>query len=180
MLKINQMTVTDCTGTALASDSVKEYLLEIDYNQDQPYRASLSRGEVLETYDELEYAVHSRFAEIFIALRKAISSCNRLFGATILQKITSSVTFEEEDRKYTAVNCFQYLGGEYIATVVKDYSYEIPVYTYTVSEDDLQDLEAYPELFHAIDSDFYPVLADLDQRLEKYMEGKTDERGQQA
>ena len=38
MLKINQMTVTDGTGAALVSDSVKEYIVEVNYSyQDKPY-----------------------------------------------------------------------------------------------------------------------------------------------
>ena len=157
MLKINQMTV-----------------------QDKPYRVSIYKGELLESYDELQYSMRSRFAEIFICLRRGISTCNSFFGTGILQKIASSITFEEEGSKYTAVNHFLYQGEEYLATVVKDYSSEIPVYTYTVSGINLENIEAYPALYHALDSEFYPVLADLDRDLEKYMEGKTDRGGQQA
>lgn len=66
MLKINQMTVTDGTGAALVSDSVKEYIVEVNYSyQDKPYRVSIYKGELLESYDELQYSMRSRFAEIF-------------------------------------------------------------------------------------------------------------------
>ena len=181
MLKINRMIVTDGTGAALVSDSVKEYIVEVNYSyQDKPYRVSIYKGELLESYDELQYSMRSRFAEIFICLRRGISTCNSFFGTGILQKIASSITFEEEGSKYTAVNHFLYQGEEYLATVVKDYSSEIPVYTYTVSGINLENIEAYPALYHALDSEFYPVLADLDRDLEKYMEGKTDRGGQQA
>ena len=42
MLKINRMIVTDGTGAALVSDSVKEYIVEVNYYyQDKPYRVSI-------------------------------------------------------------------------------------------------------------------------------------------
>ncbi len=180
MIKINKLTVTDRTGAALVSDSVKEYIVAIDPYQDKPFLVSLRGGEVLESYPLLDTTVRSRFAPVFIAVQKGINTCNEFYGKNLLEEITSSVECSEVNGRYTASNVFSYEGREYIACIEKDFSKSIPSYTYTVSGTDLEDLEGYQALYQAVDSEFYPVLADLNRQLEDYIAGKTEEGGQQT
>ena len=174
------MSVTDTAGIAEVSDGVHTYQVEINpfRDREKAFAVSDSAGSVTEEYAWLGACVHSRFADVFITLQKSINTCNVFFGANILEEITGSVECTEVNGRYTASNVFTYEGKEYIACVEKDFSREIPSYTYTVSGKDLRDLEGYQALYQAIDSEFYPILADLDKALEDYIEGR--QRGKEA
>ncbi|MBQ6366704.1 MAG: hypothetical protein IJI61_09930 [Oscillospiraceae bacterium] len=178
MLKINQLTVLDTFAAAKISDGIHSYQVEIGAYEDKRFRVTDASGTLLEQYPSLERSVHSRYFPVFLALQKNMNICNTLLGGTILEEITGSISFSAVGERYTASNLFQYRGKEYIACAEKDYSAEIPSFFYTVSDTRLQDTEGYEALYHALDSEFYPVLADLDRELDAYIEGKQREEVQ--
>ncbi len=178
MIKINKMSITDHSAAALVSDGIKEFVVATDVYQYTQFYVTERDGKMLESYPRLDATVHSRFAPVFIALQKGMDTCNEIYGKGILDEITSCINlYDEMNDRYSASNIFTYEGKHYVAGIEKDYSGAVPSFTYTVSETNLENPEGYQALHQAIDSEFYPVLADLDQQLEDYIAGKRDEGG---
>ena len=172
MLMLRVLTAKFDYAAAEVSDS--QYVYRVEYN---PYAENFfivydEGGAVLESYLRLEDCVYSRFSGIFLALQKAMNACNLVYGTNILSEITSIKEISAEGGRITASNRFTYRGKQYAARAELDSSQEIPSSLYTVSDSTGQHSETYQALYQAVNSTFYPVLADLDHDLVKYTEGR--------
>ena len=169
MLMIQKLKGEMDSALAVVSDGIKEYQVVC-----LPGNWSVcekGRKDPVEQYKCLQETVYSRFAEIFLTLQRTMNTCSKAFSAGILQEITGKKQLSTQGDRLTCSNLFTYRGEEMIACAERNYSSEIPEYTYSVSGTDLSDMETYSALYQAVDSEFYPILADLDNDLEN-MEGK--------
>ncbi len=173
-MMIRTMSAQDIAAAAEVSDGVKIYKVLADLGCKKRFRVFEEDGKTeTENYTCLEESIYSRFSGVFIALQKAINACNMIYAENILQEVeNSSKEFHDFGNKYTASNIFRYHGKEMIACAEYDFSSEVPSYMYTVSDTELNDLEGYQALYQAVDSEYYPVLADLDNDLQKYIQGE--------
>lgn len=172
-MMIRTMSAQDIAAAAEVSDGVKIYTVLADFTCKKRFRVFEEDRKIeTENYTCLEESVYSRFSGVFIALQKAINACNMIYTENILQEVESSKEFHDLGNKYTASNIFHYHGKEMIACAEYDFSSEIPSFMYTVSDTKLNDLEGYEALYLAVDSEYYPVLADLDNDLQKYIHGE--------
>ncbi len=98
-------------------------------------------------------------------------ACNVICGGGILHDITGSKDFVRlANSHYRGSNVFAWKGEKYIACIEYDLTKEIPEFYYSVSDIELSETEGYNALYQAVDSEFYPVLSDLDNDLNKYMQ----------
>lgn len=175
MLMLRVLTAKFDYAAAEVSDSRNIYRVEYNPYQENFYLVYDEAGAVIESYLRLEDCVYSRFSGIFLSLQKAMNACNMVYGSDILSEITSSKSFTEENSRRIACNRFTYHGRQVLARAVQDYSTEIPSFEYTVSDGNQQKEETYQALYQAVNSVFYPVLADLSHDLEKsFLFGKLE------
>lgn len=128
---------------------------------------------VEEEYENLPACMHSRYADVFVLLRRELNVMNR-YSSGILRNISGEEkAYEREGEVYRAVSVFSVSGGEcYTAGICYDFSREVPQFSYTVSSREGEILESYDALHHAEDSYYYPAFADLDVYInQKMMEG---------
>lgn len=161
MLMLRVLTAKFDYAAAEVSDSRDVYRVEYNPYSDNFFIVYDEAGSVLESYLRLEDCVYSRFSGIFLALQKAMNACNLVYGTNILSEITSSKSLSAEGSRRTAVNRFSWRGKQYTASAELDGSEEIPVFQYTVSDRSNRSTESYQALYQAVNSVFYPVLADL-------------------
>ena len=172
-MMIQTMAVENDVAAAKVSDGTHIYKVLMNATREKRFLVLTEDGKTeLECYSCLQEGVYSRFAGIFLTLQKTINTCNKVYSENILHEITSSKEFTDLGEKYTGSNIFTYRGREMIACVEYDFSDEIPAYTYTVSDTELNDLEGYEALYQAVDSEYYPVLADLDNDMQKHIQGE--------
>lgn len=166
MLMLRVLTAKFDYAAAEVSDS--QYIYHVEYNPyaENFYLVTEEDGTVIESYLRLEDCVYSRFSGIFLALQKAMNACNLVYGINILSEITSTKELLTEGDRKTAVNRFTYRGKQYTARAELDSSREIPSSLYTVSDSTGQHSETYQALYQAVNSVFYPVLADLEHNLD--------------
>ena len=167
MLMLRVLTAKFDYAAAEVSDSQNIYRVEYNPYAENFFIVYDEAGIVLESYLRLEDCVYSRFSGIFLALQKAMNACNLVYGTNILSEITSSKEFSSKDGKIIASNRFTFRGKQYIARAERDFSPEIPISLYTISDSTRQHRESFQALYQAVNSTFYPVLADLDHDLEK-------------
>ena len=165
MLMLRVLTAKFDYAAAEVSDSQNIYHVEYNPYAENFYLVTEEDGTVIESYLRLEDCVYSRFSGIFLALQKAMNACNLVYGVNILSEITSTKEYSTEGNNKTAVNRFTYHGKQYVARAELDFSQEIPVSLYTVSDSTGQHDETYQALYQAVNSIFYPVLADLEHTL---------------
>ncbi len=171
MLGIKELHVRQIHAYAVVSDGVRDFRVEIEYKDKGPFLVCDMNGRVRETYPSLQDTIYSFFSDIFRLLYKNIMACNVIYGESILQDITSSKDFVKlADGHYRGSNIFSWKGEKYIACIEYDLTKEIPEYYYSVSDIDLTENEGYNALYQAVDSEYYPILADLDNDLTKYMQ----------
>ena len=167
MLMLRVLTAKFDYAAAEVSDSNNLYRVEYNPYQENFFLVYDEAGSVIESYLRLEDCVYSRFSGIFLSLQKAMNACNMVYGTDILSEITSSKTFAVENGRRIVCNRFTYRGKQYLARAVQDESSEITTYEYSVSDSSRLKEENYQALYQAINSVFYPVLADLSHDFEK-------------
>ena len=171
MLGIKELQVRPDQAYAVVSDGIKDYRVELGRQGDQNYFVFDSDGKVRESYTSLQDSVYSVFGEIFHLLFKSVTACNVIYGGGILRDISASKDFVKlAEGQYRGSNVFSWKGEQYIACIEYDLTKEIPEYYYSVSNIELDENEGYSALYQAADSEFYPILADLDNDLNKYMQ----------
>ncbi len=169
-MMIQTMAVENDVAAAKVSDGTHIYKVLMNATREKRCLVLTEDGMTeVEGYSCLQEGVYSRFAGIFLTLQKAINACNKVYSESILHEITSNKEFTDLGDKYTASNIFTYHGREMIACVEYDFSREVPSYMYTVSDTKLDDLEGYEALYEAVNSEYYPVLADLDNYAWKHI-----------
>ena len=94
-----------------------------------------------------------------------------IYGTNILSEITSSKEISEQENCIIAVNRFTHHRKQYVAQVKRDCTADISASLYTVIGPGRQQ-EEYTALYQAVKSEFYPVLADLDHDLDRYVESR--------
>ena len=150
-------------AAAVVSDGVHIYKVLMNATREKRFLVLAEDGKTeLECYSSLNESIYSRFSGIFLVLQRTVDASNKIYSENILNEITSSKEFTNLGDKYTASNIFSYHGREMIACAEYDFSAEVPSYMYTVSDMELNDLEGYEALYQAVNSEYYPVLADLD------------------
>ena len=158
----------NAAAAAVVSDGVHIYKVLMNATREKRFLVLAEDGKTeLECYSSLQKSIYSRFSGIFLVLQRTVDASNKIYSENILHEITSSKEFTDLGDKYTASNIFTYRGREMIACAEYDFSDEIPAYTYTVSDTELNDLEGYEALYQAVGSEFYPILADLDNYMQK-------------
>ena len=171
MLGIRELHAAQEEAYAVVSDGTRDYRVEMLRRGDYNFFVYDTDGNEREAYIALQHTVHSWFADIFRLLYRNARACNVIYGGGILQDITGSKDYIKlSDGKYRGSNIFEWKGERYIACVEYDLTKEIPEYYYSVSDINLNENEGYDALYLAVDSEFYPVLADLDNDLYKYMQ----------
>ena len=145
--------------------SVKEDFFVIVNPVEFSYAVKTMDGEPVENFRMLSESVRSEFFPVFLTLEKTWRSLQSYCGDSILNRIESSeVTVMTRDGVSSAVNIFRCDGEEYAAAVIWNLQEEIPDYTFSVFKGN-ELIEEYKALYQAIDSRFYPVLAEMDEKL---------------
>lgn len=130
------------------------------------YAVRAASGEPVEEYRALSESVRSEFFPVFLALEKTLRITQSYCGESIFNHIESSeVTVKESEGVTSAVNVFRCDGAEYAAAVIWNLQEEIPDYTYAVFKGE-ELIEEYKALYQAIDSYYYPILAELDEKMD--------------
>lgn len=131
-------------------------------------------GKCTEKYKCLSRCAESAFFSVFTALRKAMNRCSMLVKEeTIADKIEdNSFSFTEEGETYSALELFRYGGKDYAAYILYDFSGEVPEFTfYLMQGRNNRIVEEYHEYYELVESEFFPVFAKLENRLNDRMEG---------
>ena len=171
MLGIKELHAGQNQAYAVVSDGIKDYRVELGRQSEHIFFVYDMDGKVKEAYPSLQDTIYSIFGDIFRLLYRNLTACNVIYGRGILQDITSSKDFVKlADGHYRGSNIFSWKGEKNIACIEYDLTKEIPDYYYSVSDIDLTENEGYNALYQAVDSEYYPILADLDNDLTKYMQ----------
>ena len=173
MLGIKELHSRQDQAYAIVSDGVRDYRVEFGRQGNHNFVVYDMDGKTREAYPSLQDTVYSIFRDIFRLLYRNVTACNVIYGNGILQDITGSKDFVKlGDGKYRGSNIFSWKGEQYIACIEYDLTKKIPEFYYSVSNIELTENEGYNALYQAVDSEFYPILADLDNDLNKYMQEK--------
>ena len=157
MLMIRSMTARFDYAKADVSDGENVYQVEYNPYEEFFYLVTDDSGCRIESYARLEDCIYSRFSGIFLALQRGMNACNMIYGTNILSEITSSKEISVQENCIIAVN--------------RDCTADISASLYTVIGPGRQQ-EEYTALYQAVKSEFYPVLADLDHDLDRYVESR--------
>ena len=171
MLMIRSMTARFDYAKADVSDGENVYQVEYNPYEEFFYLVTDDSGCRIESYARLEDCIYSRFSGIFLALQRGMNACNMIYGTNILSEITSSKEISVQENCITAVNRFTHHRRQYVAQVKRDCTADISASLYTVIGPGRQQ-EEYTALYQAVKSEFYPVLADLDHDLDRYVESR--------
>lgn len=145
-------------------DLTEDFVVSIDPGT-FTYAVRTPEGAMRENYRGLPESVRSEFFPVFLTLEKTLRASQAYCGDSILNHIESGrITLENSDGIFSAVNVFNYEGEEYAAAVIWNLEEEIPDFTYAVFRGD-ELIEEYKALNYAIDSYYYPVLAELENEL---------------
>ena len=158
MLMIRSMTARFDYAKADVSDGENVYQVEYNPYEEFFYLVTDDSGCRIESYARLEDCIYSRFSGIFLALQRGMNACNMIYGTNILSEITSSKEISVQENCITAVNRFTHHRKQYVAQVKRDCTADISASLYTV--------------IGPVKSEFYPVLADLDHDLDRYVESR--------
>jgi len=126
----------------------------------------------IETYASLPETIYSDFFEEFRMLEKILRAQmqHSTLPGSIFDRIELKNTqVDNKNGIISGVTLFQYEDMDCAAVLIRDHSEEIPKENCSIFIND-QLSEEYEALYKAIDSEYYPILAELSNQMERQEE----------